>query len=199
MRDVLSVFATKVFFFQFVRNRLCFIALRVFLKYLPNDGGFCFIDVILFVLQVPTEDVLAARSVSFEPAFAQTAVDLLPQIFGEVFVEAFDDGEEQLSLGCIGDVFHCGNEFHPVVRQFLAVDDGFILVTGESVELVNDDHAPLTFFAVAEHSLKIRPIVVGARRRSVDIFIHDKQIVFFRKLLADADLSFDGLLCLTVR
>ena len=56
---------------------------------------------------------------------------------GEVFVEAFDDGEEQLPFVGIGNVFHCGDKFHAVVRQLLAVDDGFILVAGESVELIN--------------------------------------------------------------
>ena len=62
-----------------------------------------------------------------------------------------------------------------------------------------DDHAPLSSFAVAQHLLESRAVVVHSRRRPVDILVDDEKVVLFRELFADADLSFDGLFCLAVR
>ena len=133
VRDELPVLAAEVLFFQIVCDGLRFIALRVLSEYLADDFGFRLVDVILLVLQVPSEDISSARGIAFEPALPQTAVDFLFEVFGEVFVEAFDDGKKQLAFRRIGDVLHRGDQLHAAVGQFLSVDDRFVLVAGKPV------------------------------------------------------------------
>ena len=104
MRNELSLFTTEILRFQFIRDRLRPIALCVLSIDFPYHIGFRLIDVIFFVFQVPTENISPARGVSFQPAFFQTTIDLLFQVFGKVFVESLDDCKKELSFGRIGNV-----------------------------------------------------------------------------------------------
>ena len=52
--------------------------------------------------------------------------------------------------------------------------------------------------AVFDHAPEIRAVVVGPRHRTVDISIHDEDIVRFCIVLANAKLPFDGLFVLFV-
>ena len=63
---------------------------------------------------------------------------------------------------------------------------------------LNDDHAPLSSFAVCKHLLECRPVVVRSRGGAVDIFVHHKKIVLFRILFADVELTFYRLLSLRI-
>ena len=185
--------------FQIVGNGICLKTLCIFSENLPHGVGFRFIDDILLVLDNIPERRDAARRVAFEPALPQAAVDLLPQILRIIFVEAFDDRLKEFAFGCIGDILHRRDQTDAVIGELLAVDDRLIHIAGKPVEFVNDDHAPLSSFAVREHLLKCRAVVVCSRRRPVDVLIDDEKIVLFRELFTDADLPFDGLFCLAVR
>ena len=89
--DIFSVFAPDVALFQIVGNGICLKALRILSENLPHGIGLCFIDDVFFVFDDVAERRDAARSVSLDPTFAQASVDLLPQIFRIVLIEAFDD------------------------------------------------------------------------------------------------------------
>ena len=197
--DMFSAFTSNISCLQIFGNGDGFITLCVFHEYLAYDLRLGFVYNIFLVFDDITVRRMTARGVAFEPTFAQTAVDFLFEVFRKIFVEPFDDGKEQLSFGRVGDILHGGNEFHAVVFEFFAIDNGLILVSGEPVQFVNDDRAPLGFFAVPQHLLECRSVVVCSCGRSVDVLIDDEKIVLFRELFADADLSFDGLLRLAVR
>ena len=104
VRNELSLFTAEILCFQFACDRLCPIALRILSVDFPYYFCLRLIDVIFFVFQVPTENISSARGVSFQPAFFQTTIDLLFQVFGKVFVESLDDCKKELSFGRIGNV-----------------------------------------------------------------------------------------------
>ena len=51
-----------------------------------------------------------------------------------------------------------------------------------------------SFVAVFEHTLKIFAVVVGAGHGAVDVSADDDQFVAFCIIVADVELTFDGLL-----
>lgn len=122
----------------------------------------------------------------------------MPQILRIVFVEAFDDRLKEFPLGRVGNVLHRRYQTYSVIGKLFAVDDRLIHIAGKPVELINDYHAPLSSFAVREHLLECRAVVVCPRCGAVDIFVHHKEIVLFRILFADMKLTFDGLLRLRI-
>ena len=130
---MLSALAANIPRFQIFGDGDGFITLRVFHKYLTHDLRLGFVYDIFFIFNHITVRRMTARGVAFEPTLPQASVDFLLEVFREIFVEPFDDGKEQLSFRRVGDILHCGNEFHAVVFEFLAVDDGFVLVSGEPV------------------------------------------------------------------
>ena len=119
--------------FQILGDGDGFISLRIFHKNLSYDFRFGFVYDIFLILDDVSERRMPACCVAFEPAFAQASVDLLLQVLGEVFVEPFDDGKEQLSFGRVGNILHCGDQLDTIVREFFSVDDRFVLVSGEPV------------------------------------------------------------------
>ena len=196
--DELAILPSDIAFLQIVGDGFCFETLRIFSEYLPHGVGFRFIDDILLVLDNISERRDAARGVAFEPTLPQAAVDLLPQILRIIFVEAFDDRLKEFAFGCIGDILHRRDQTDAVIGELLAVDDRLIHIAGKPIEFVNDDDAPLSSFVVREHLLKCRAVVVRSRGGAVDVFVHHKEIVLFRILLADVELTFDGLLRLRI-
>ena len=133
MVDILSAFAADIMRFQIFRYRYGFIALGILSENLSYNFRFCLVNDVLLILNDIAIRRSTSGSVAFEPAFTQTAIDFLFQVFGEVFVKPFDDGEKEFAFGGIGDILHSGNEFDAVVGKFLPVDDGLILVASESV------------------------------------------------------------------
>ena len=131
--DILVVFAADIVRLQIFRYRYGFVSAGILTKNLPHDFRLRFVYDVLLILN----DIAIRRSssggVAFEPAFPQTAIDFLFLVFGEIFVEPFDDGKKELAFGGVGDILHSGYEFHVVVGQFLSVDDGFVLVACEFV------------------------------------------------------------------
>lgn len=196
--DMFAAFSAHVSRFQVIRNAYRSISLRVFSENLAHDFGFRLVYDVLFVFDDISVGREPSRGVAFQPTFFQSAVDFLFQVFGKIFVKSLDDGKKELPFGSVRDVFHSRHKLHSVIREFLSVHDGFVLVAGKSIELVNDNHTPLPAFAVLEHLLKCRTIVVRSRCGSVDVTVHHEQSVLFRILLAHADLSFYGLFCLAV-
>ena len=78
------------------------------------------------------------------------------------------------------------------------MDRRFILITRKSIKFVNKYHVPLMFGAVLDHALKIWTQVVGARHGAVDICSDDQDVVRLGILLANAELTFNGLLRLGI-
>ena len=60
----------------------------------------------------------------------------------------------------------------------------------------NENIVPFVFRTVLDHAPKIGTVVICARHGAVNIGIQNKDVVCFGVFLTDADLSFNGLLCL---
>ena len=128
-----SALAADIPRFQIFGDGDGFITLCVFHKYLAHNFCLCFVYDVLLVFDNIPERRMTARCVTFEPTLPQAAVDFLFQVFREIFVEALNDGKKQLSFGRVGDILHCGYKFHAVVFELFAIDDRFVLVSGEPV------------------------------------------------------------------
>lgn len=63
----------------------------------------------------------------------------------------------------------------------------------------NEDIIEGSFVAVFEHALEIVAVVVCAGHGTVDVCADDDQIVSFCVIVADMELTFDGLFCLPFR
>lgn len=94
-----------------------------------------------------------------------------------------------------GSALRGRNQYFIVFLQPLLIDGNFDGVSAESIKGINEHDIPdLWLIAVAEHSLKFRPMVVCSRHSTVNVGVYDFQIVSFRKFIADTQLSFNGLL-----
>lgn len=82
-------------------------------------------------------------------------------------LKPFKQTFEQDTFGRVGDVFHNGNELYTVVLQVLAVDRHLVLVTGEPVELVDENVVPRFFVTIFQHTLEVLAVVVGACHSAV--------------------------------
>ena len=73
-----------------------------------------------------------------------------------------------------------------------------ILVTWEPVKLINKNQIPRLFRRVLHHALKIRAVIVRACHSSVYVWIEDYYVIATCLLGTFSDLTFYGLLCLSV-
>ena len=73
-----------------------------------------------------------------------------------------------------------------------------VLVSGESVQLVDQNVVPLPLSAVLHHALEIGAHIVGARHSAVDVGFHDEDPVSLGIIVTNAKLTFDGLLGLVI-
>lgn len=115
-----------------------------------------------------------------------------------ILVHAFQEAFQDDVFGTIGDIFHCRHELHAVFFERVFMDRRFILITRKSIKFVNKHHVPLMFGAVLDHALKVGTQVVGACHGTVDICSDDQDVVRLGILLANAELTFNGLLCLRI-
>ena len=77
------------------------------------------------------------------------------------------------------------------------MDSGLDAVTGETVSLVDYNILPLLPRGVPNHFLERKAVIVCTRHGAVYILIQNHETVVFGELLADGELTLDGLLCLT--
>ena len=118
--------------------------------------------------------------------------------FGIILIHAFEQTFQKDSFRRVWNVFHGGHDFYAVVFQAFSVYRHLVLVAGESVKFVNENHVPLFFIAVFEHSLEIFAVIVCTGHGSVNIGVDDEDIVPFGKFVADALLPLDGLFGLAI-
>ena len=73
-----------------------------------------------------------------------------------------------------------------------------VLVTGEAVKLVDQNVVLRSLGTVSQHTLKVTAIVIRTGHSSVNVGIHDDDLVSLRVFLTNAKLTFNGLLGLGV-
>ena len=110
----------------------------------------------------------------------------------------FEERLKQNAFGTVRDILHSGQDFNSVVLQVLSVHSHLELVTGESVQFVNQHIIPSLFVAVFHHLLKGIAVVVRACCSSIYVLIYDQNVVTLGIVIAYADLSFDGLFRLSI-
>ena len=143
----------------------------------------------------------AADKVAFFPALVLSAFYLLGKLCGIIFGNADHDVFEDDAVQILRAVYilrcslRCGDKNFPVLLKPLFVNGDFNGISSEPVEGIDENDLPfLRGIAVREHPLKLRPVVVGAGHGTVYIRSHNAQPVTLRKFVADAELSFYGLL-----
>ena len=196
--DRAAVFLAITEFLEKFGDQSGIVALCVKTERLTDDIGFIFVDDVTLIHDVIAEDRTAAGGFSFSPTLFKSAIYLLTQFCGVVLVHTLQETFKDDPFRSIGDVFHSGNQFHAVLFQSMLVDRRLVLVAGEPVKLIDENDLPLMLGTVQQHTLKIRAHIVGSRHSTVDIGIHDQNIICLGIVFTDAQLSFDRLLALAI-
>jgi len=74
----------------------------------------------------------------------------------------------------------------------------FFTVAAEAVNLPDDNNLKLMLSSVGKHFLKSLSVIVSTCHGTVDIFVYDGISLRCRVLMPFGELSFYGLLCLSV-
>ena len=152
-----------------------------------------FIDIFISVRNTP------ACQIPLSSAFIISAAYLLRKLCRIVFRISLKHTFKDNALGCIRNELCCGDYFCPVIFELFFVHCHFILIARKTIQFIDNNIRPFFSIAILNHTLKIRTVIVRARHSTVDISIQNQNIIFLRIFFTDTKLTFDRLLCLTVR
>ena len=171
------------------------------MKYGTNGFRFVFVDDNFLIHDFIAVSNASADKVSFFAAFVLSSTDLLGKFCGVIFRNADHDVFQNDPVQILRAVYvlrrslRCGNEDFSVLLQTLLVDGDLDGISPKSVKSIDEYDLPFLWsVAVRKHTLELRPVVVGTGHGAVDICTDDPETVPRGKIVAHAQLAFDGLL-----
>ena len=194
----LAAGATYLFFFEIVVNFFGSLAACAHIEDEPNNRRGFLVDCQPMVNDFIAERDSAAVLFAFKSIFTEAALNVLRKVGGVVFRHALNHRFQDYALGSVGDILLDGDKTHAIFAQSVAVESRIIAVSGEPVQLPDEDDVEQLFCAVGNHTLKVGAVVCFSRESSVYIFADDFYSVVFSVSPAISDLPFDTLFSLII-
>ena len=131
-------------------------------------------------------------------ALAQAANDLLPQVRGVVFREAFKERLHQDTFRTIGDSFSRVHQLHAGLPKAHLVYGYILTGPAEAINLPHDHRIEESTIRVMHHPLElITAVHTFPRDVSIRVYPYHIHALLLRECLAVGDLSFDALIRLS--
>ena len=162
----------------------------------PDDGRRLFIDDEMLLFIDGISEGIFTDGLTFLNGGLLAAADVLGELKGIIFREAFQNGFQDDAFRRVGNGFRHIFHADAVLFAFRFIDGDFFAIAAEAIDLPADDDGEMLFCGILEHLLEFGAVIRAAGLGAVDIFVNDIIAMIGGEFVGFGQLTFDGLFAL---